>query len=61
MQLRTHTCFTNFCKKTKKTFKIAIFVANIALSINFPKTGVPLDNHLRPPRGTRPPGWEPLV
>jgi hypothetical protein len=26
----------------------------------FSKPGVPLTNLLRPPRGTRPPGWEPL-
>jgi hypothetical protein len=45
----------------KKPFKIAIIIANIAICIICPNTGVPLANLLRPPRGTRPPGWEPLV
>ncbi len=57
MQLRTH--IYDFRKKTHSKLPFLWQILQF-LSI-FLNPGVPLDNLLRPPRGTRPPGWEPLI
>jgi hypothetical protein len=36
-------------------------IQKIYFSYQSRKTDVPLANPSRPPRGTRPPGWEPLI
>jgi hypothetical protein len=51
--------FYHFRKKTHSQLPFLWQILQF-LSI-FSNTGVPLDNLLRPPRGTRPPGWEPLL
>ncbi len=57
MQLRTH--ITDF--RLKNTFKIAIFMANIAISIYFFKHWRSPWHPPASPRGTCPPVWEPLL
>ncbi len=57
MQLRTH--ISDFRKKPHSKLPFLWQILQF-LSI-FSNPGVPLDNLLRPPRGTRPPGWEPLI
>jgi hypothetical protein len=57
MQLRKH--IYDFCKKAHS--KLTFLWQILQLLSIFLNTGVPLDNLLRPPRGARPSGWEPLL